>query len=241
MIRAILYDLDNTLLGNPMERFIPAYLQALSEHMAGYFTQEVFIRHLLSATDAMTRDTNPARTNAQVFDAAFFPSLGVSREELAPLFDDFYANRFPHLQPLTQVRAAARPLMEWTFAQGFQVAIATNPLFPLTAIAQRLDWAGVPESEFSYDLITSYETMHATKPHTAYYDEIVGQLGRAAAECLVVGDDWEGDIRPAQSMGMLAYWIAAPDAEPPPQSPLPDGQGSLADFARWIQTTENAA
>ncbi len=234
MIRAILYDLDNTLLNNPMERFVPAYLHALSEHMASRFAPEVFIRHLLSATDAMTRNRGSEKTNAEVFDAAFFPALGASREELMPLFDDFYANRFPHLRVLTQVEPAARPLMEWTFRHGYQVAIATNPLFPLTAVAQRLDWAGVPADEFPYDLVTTYEVMHATKPHVAYYEEIAARLGRAAQECLVVGDDWEGDISPAQSLGMAVYWIAPPDAEPPP-GPPPAGQGSLADFARWIQ------
>lgn len=234
MIRAILYDLDNTLLQNPMSQFIPAYLQALGEYMADRFAPEVFIHHLLKATEVMTRNTDPARSNAEAFDAAFFPALGASREELAPLFEDFYANRFPHLRRLTQPLPAARPLMEWTFAHGFQVVIATNPLFPLTAIAQRLEWAGVPASEFPYELITSYEVMHATKPHPAYYREIARRIGRAPEECLIVGDDWEGDIHPARSIGMAAYWIAAPDAVPPADPP-PAGQGSLADFAQWVQ------
>jgi len=234
VIHAILYDLDNTLLQNPMSQFIPAYLQALGEYMAGRFDPQVFIHHLLRATEVMTQNTDPAQSNAEAFDAAFFPALGVSRQELAPLFDDFYATRFPALRHLTRVQPAARPLVEWSFAHGFQVVIATNPLFPLTAILQRLEWAGVPASEFPYDLITSYEIMHATKPHPAYYDEIARRIGRAPAECLLVGDDWEGDIYPAQSIGMAAYWIAAPDAVPPADPP-PHGQGSLEDLVRWVQ------
>ena len=234
MIRAILYDLDNTLLQNPMSQFIPAYLQALGEYMADRFAPQVLIRHLLNATEVMVQNTDPQRSNAEVFDAAFFPALGVSRQELAPLFDAFYDTRFPTLRRLTQPLPAARPLIEWSFAHGFQVVIATNPLFPLTAILQRLDWAGVPASEFPYDLITSYEIMHAAKPHPAYYHEVAQRIGRMPEECLLVGDDWEGDIRPAQSIGMAAYWIAAPDAVPPADPP-PAGQGSLEDLARWVQ------
>jgi len=36
MIRAILFDLDNTLLTNSMDRFLPAYLELISAHAAGH-------------------------------------------------------------------------------------------------------------------------------------------------------------------------------------------------------------
>lgn len=234
MIDAILLDLDNTLLKNDMNTFIPAYLTALSEHMADLFPPETFIRHLLRATEAMTRNTDPSRTNAEAFDAAFFPAIGRTRGELEPLFDAFYATRFPRLRSLTHPIPAARPLVEWAFAEGLQLAVATNPLFPLTAIEQRLEWADVPVDEFPYQVVTSYENMHGTKPHAAYFLEIAQHLGRPVHECLMVGDDWSMDIQPALTVGMEGYWIATPDQHPPVGSSAPAGQGTLADFARWI-------
>jgi FMN phosphatase YigB (HAD superfamily) len=235
VIRAILYDLDNTLLQNPMSQFIPAYLQALGEYMADRFAPQVLIRHLLNATEVMVQNTDPQRSNAEVFDAAFFPALRRQPPGTGAALRRLLRHSLPHPAAADAAPAAARPLIEWSFAHGFQVVIATNPLFPLTAILQRLDWAGVPASEFPYDLITSYEIMHAAKPHPAYYHEIARRIGRMPEECLLVGDDWEGDIRPAQSIGMAAYWIAAPDAAPPADPP-PAGQGSLEDLARWVQT-----
>ncbi|HHS98522.1 MAG TPA: HAD family hydrolase [Chloroflexi bacterium] len=234
-IKALLLDLDNTLLRNDMEDFVPAYLGALAEFMADHFPPDTLIAHLMQATRAMMNDTDPSRTNMEAFDAVFFPALGRTRRELAPLFERFYATRFPQLRSLTRPDPVARPLVEWAFAQGFQVAIATNPLFPRTAIEQRLEWAGVPPSEFPYHLITSYEDMHATKPHTAYYLEIARRLGRAPEECLMVGDEWELDILPALRIGMEAYWISDADERQETGDREPLGVGSLADFYDWVR------
>lgn len=233
MIRALLLDLDNTLLKNDMESFLPAYLQALGEHVAPLCSPKPFIHHLMRATDAMIADNHPTQTNAEAFNAAFFPAIGRTLQELEPLFDAFYAQRFPELRSLTRPDPAARPLLEWAFANGFQVAIATNPLFPRTAIEQRLEWAGVPVTDFPYDLVTSYEIMHAAKPHPAYWIEIAQQLGRPAAECVMVGDEWELDIQPALSVGMQAFWIAGPEQAVAGQAAL--GQGGLSDLALWLR------
>jgi FMN phosphatase YigB (HAD superfamily) len=235
MIKALLLDLDNTLLENHMETFIPAYLSALGRHMAGRFEPEVFIDHLMRATDAMVSDTHPGRTNKEAFDAVFFPAIGHSPQELEPMFEDFYAHQFPSLRSVTRPNPAARPLITWAFAQGLQVVIATNPLFPLTAVEQRLEWGGVPVSEFPYDLVTSYETMHATKPRLAYYREIAQRLGRPPGECLMAGDEWDMDIRPAIEVGMQTFWIAEADQDVPAGEPSPTGRGSLADLARWLR------
>ena len=110
---------------------------------------------------------------------------------------------------------------------------ATNPLFPRTAIEQRLDWAGVPVTEFDYALVTTYENMHATKDHPAYYHEMLAHLGRQPGECLMVGDNWEWDVATPASVGVRAYWIAEPDEEPPAGGVTPVGQGMLADLWEW--------
>ncbi len=196
MIRAVLLDLDNTLLENDMEQFIPAYLGLLGRFIADHYPPDAFIRHLMRATDAMMANNGSERTNRDVFDAAFFPAIGRTREEMEPLFEEFYATHFPTLRALTRPVRIARPLMEWLFRQGFQVAIATNPLFPRTAIDQRLAWAGVPVEEFPYHLITSYEVMHASKPHLAFFAEVARGLGRTPEECMMVG-------------GRLGRWTSA--------------------------------
>ncbi len=129
----------------------------------------------------------------------------MKRQRCAPLLERFYAEEFPKLQAMTRPIPEARPLVEWAFAHDLQVAIATNSLFPRTAIEQRLAWAGVPVTEFDYALVTSYEIMHATKANPAYYCEVLERLGRQPSECLMVGDDWTLDMLPAAAVGIPIY------------------------------------
>ncbi len=235
MLKAIFFDLDDTLLGNSMEAFMPAYLRALTRHAAHLIPPERLISELMRGTQAMDANDGAGLTNEEAFAAVFFPAMGYERADLEPLFRRFYAEEFPKLRALTQPRPEARFLVEWAFERSLQVVIATNPLFPRTAIEQRLDWAGVPVTEYDYALVTTYEDMHATKSHPAYYREILARLGREPRECLMVGDNWEWDVANAASVGIPAYWIAEPGAAPPADDVTPVGQGALADLWELVK------
>jgi len=235
MLKAILFDLDDTLLGNPMDDFISVYFQALTRSMAHLIPPERLIAELLNATMVMDANDGDGLTNQEAFAAAFFPALGYERATLEPLFEQFYATEFPKLRSLTQQLPEARLLVEWAFERGLQVVIATNPFFPRTAIEQRIEWAGVPVTEFDYAMVTTYEIMHATKSHPAYYREILDRLALQPDECLMVGDNWEKDISMAAEVGISTYWIAGPDEPPPTPDITPVGQGSLADLWAWVE------
>ena len=182
-------------------------------------------------------------TNQEAFAAAFFPALGHERATLEPIFDQFYADEFPKLRSLTQQLPETRPLVEWAFECGLQVVIATNPFFPRTAIEQRLAWAKVPVSEFDYALVTTFENMHATKDHPAYYRQILTKIGQQPTECLMVGDNRDLDIVLSSFVGILAYWIVKSGETLLPPSSLEKekegklvGQGTLADLLEWTKS-----
>jgi len=230
MLRALLIDLDDTLLDNPMEPFVAAYLKAIAGIAAERVEPEALVRELLRATRAMDEDSGGGSTNQDAFAAVFYPALGLDPDEMAPVFARFYAERFPDLRRFTAQRREARPLLDWAFERGLQVAIATNPLFPATAIEQRLAWAGTPVEELPFDLVTTYENMHATKASPAYYEEILAVLGRNPEECLMVGDNWEWDVVQPARVGIPAFWIADPQAATPTGGARPVGQGRLGDL-----------
>jgi FMN phosphatase YigB (HAD superfamily) len=236
VVKAILFDLDDTLLGNSMETFVPAYLQAIARHMGDLIPAERLIAELMRATQTMDANDGSGPTNEDAFAAAFYPAVGYAQDELKPIFEQFYRDEFPKLQPLTQTRSEARLLVEWAFDHALHVVIATNPMFPRTAVEQRLAWAGVPVSEFDYALVTVYEDMHATKSHPAYYREILARVGHQPDESLMVGDDWAGDIVQATRVGIPTYWIAGPEKAPPTDDAMPIGQGTLADLWRCIES-----
>jgi FMN phosphatase YigB (HAD superfamily) len=229
-LKALLLDLDDTLISNSMDTFIPAYFRALEAFVAGVVEPGRFIEELLKATRAMDGNDGSGPSNEDVFAATFYPALGVPREEMEPLLARFYGKAFPRLEPLTGKRPAAPKVVEWAKARGLQVVIATNPLFPRTAIEQRMAWGGVGVDRFEYELVTSYENSHATKSSVAYFREIVDFLGRLPDECLMVGDNWGWDVVCASGAGIPSFWIASDGARPPEPVVPVVGRGDLDDL-----------
>ncbi|MBK8987744.1 MAG: HAD family hydrolase [Chloroflexi bacterium] len=227
MLQAVLFDLDDTLLGNNMDTFIPGYFALLGKYAERYLPRDRFLRELMVCTQAMISSTDTAVSNRDVFWGTFQQRTGLDPTELEPFFETFYAEQFPQLAAATSKRAGAPELVQLCLDRGLKVVIATNPMFPRRAVEERLAWAGLPLSDYAYDLVTSYEVMHATKPHPAYYREILAYIQVSPAAALMVGDDWENDIAPAAAVGCATYWLPAENAAPPDPSLL-TGSGSLA-------------
>ena len=233
MIRSLLLDLDDTLLGNELDAFMSRYFRLIGDYAQPVFDEKTFLPMLIQATQAMIRDTNPELTNDLVFWSAFEDLTGGKRTELEPFFRHFYESDFLNLKASTVLRPAAATLVRTAIDQGLPVVVATNPLFPRIAIEHRLEWAGLPVSEFDFALVTTYENMHAAKPQPDYYREILNVVGVEAGQALMVGDDWGNDIVPAAEVGLHTYWIAPDDATPVDPS-LIRGRGSLDELAELI-------
>ncbi len=233
MIRAVLLDLDDTLLGNDMDQFLPPYFAALGRRMAPFVAPDDLVKMLLASTRVMMKNNDPAITNQQAFDADFFPRLGHPAAVVRPVIAAFYEEDFPALKHYTYPLPPARPLVQAVFDQGYDVVIATNPMFPRRAVEHRLDWAGV--LDFPFKLITSYENSHFCKPNPRYYQEILDRLDCRPDEAIMIGDDGENDIEPAARAGLRTYWIGERSASVGADSDS-GLRGSLTDCLTWVQS-----
>ncbi len=241
MLRALLLDLDDTLLDNPMSTFIPAYFAALTDYVRGHVEPAVLEAALWRGMAAMEANDGTGPSNEEAFATVFFPALGRERSELEPVFDRFYAESFPELRRLTAPRPEASRLVRWARSRAMPVVIATNSVFPAVAIEERLRWAGVPAETSAFALVTSYEVMHATKSTPAYYREIVARLGVQPDECLMVGDDPLLDIASAAAAGIPGFWVSAAGPRPGFGGASPVAEGTLADLESWLASTAEAA
>lgn len=233
MIQSLLLDLDDTLLGNEVDVFMHRYFGLLNNYAAQKFDSASFLPYLMQSTREMIQNTDSRLTNDQVFWSSFETLTGGRRAELEPFFNNFYETEFIKLKSSTKHRPAAAALIGAALDRNLSVVVATNPLFPMAAIEQRLEWAGLPVAEFKFTLVTSYENMHAAKPQPAYYREILSVTGDTPNNALMVGDDWKNDIVPAAEVGLFTYWIAPDDATPDDPT-LIAGQGSLDDLAERV-------
>ena len=121
-------------------------------------------------------------------------------------------------------------MMQQVFERGLKVVVATNAVFPMIALQQRLDLAGV--GHFDYELITSYEVMHFCKPHPEYYQEIAATIGVKPEECLMVGNDIGEDL-PAGTIGMKTFLVENMLIDKG-QDLTPDWRGCLPDLYEFI-------
>ncbi len=207
-VEAVLFDLDDTLLANDMDVFIPAYFRLLSRFANGRFAPELLIQSLRTATRAMM--STPGVRNDVAFWEQFGPLLGSTRAELEPFFEVFYDREFASLRSCTQRVDGALELVDWFRSRGVRLVLATNPVYPRSAIVQRLEWAGFEESTF--ELVTTYENMHWTKPEPDYYREILQRIGVAPERALMVGNDLINDIEPATAVGIPTFYVVADGA-----------------------------
>lgn len=235
MITTLLFDLDDTLLGNDMGTFIPAYFEQITRHFPTADPQRL-INALMSGTRAAIANRDASHNLSDILYQRLFPAMDWVVAEWLPRFDEFYRTRFTHLRSLTERRPTARALLEWAIAAGYEVVIATSPLFPRVAIEERLRWAGIADLPLAR--VTSLENSHFTKPHPEYFAEILAHLRRRPEEALMVGNDWENDIAPSVALGLANYWIAPPGSAPPVSDSLHTlGIGSLDMFWEWAKAS----
>lgn len=228
MIRTILFDLDGTLLPIDTDAFVRGYFQALAEYAGHIVPPEQLVKEVWAATGEMIRNTDPQLTNAEVFARAFFPAVGRDEADLMPVFDEFYRTRFPALRSACSgLPGIARSVVETALEKGYEVVLATNPLFPRLAIEERMRWIEV--DDLPWLLVTAYEDMHACKPRPQYYEEVLARIGRRPEECLMVGNDIQEDGAAAR-VGIDVFFVTDFLIDREGRKLPPDRSGSLASF-----------
>jgi FMN phosphatase YigB (HAD superfamily) len=229
----LLLDLDDTLLDTNLDVFVPVYFRALSQHLAKHVEPNLTARALVAGMNLMTASEDSTRTLEEVFETDFYVQLGVSKRDLIHVIDKFYKDVFPTLARYTQQRPDAVPFIDWAVARGFRIAIATDPLFPRRATYCRLRWAGFDPEHF--ELVSTFEHFHFTKTHPAYFAEVLGRLGWPEGPVLMVGNDPERDLLPAQRLGLKTFLI---DGQASSSPGFEEGRGTLADLRLWLESID---
>jgi FMN phosphatase YigB (HAD superfamily) len=231
MSLTLLFDLDDTLLDTNLETFVPIYFRALSQHLEDYAEPGAMLRALIEGLNLMSESPDPTLTLEETFDADFYAKLGVSKHDLIHIIEEFYDNVFPLLSPHTRPRPDAVPLIDWAVSCGYRIAIATDPLFPRKATFHRLRWAGFDPDRF--ELVSTIEHFHFTKTHPSYYAEVLGHLGWPEGPVLMVGNDIERDLIPADRLGLKTFFADGESASSPG---FEARRGKLADLRPWLES-----
>lgn len=241
MSLTLLIDLDDTLLINPIDRFLSRYFKELSEALSSFVHPETMMRAMANAVKAMQEKREPADTLEVTFDRIFYPGIGREKADLTETIQDFYQFRFPTLASLTSANPEAVRIVRKAFQRGWRVAVATNPLFPATAMRQRLAWAGLPPKDYPFAWISDFETSHFCKPNPSYYAELLAFLSWPETPVVMIGNDLENDIYPAEILGLPTYWLHENknNSAPYPRHPA-SAQGDFGELDHWLLEIDKA-
>jgi HAD superfamily hydrolase (TIGR01549 family) len=211
-MNTVLFDLDGTLLPMDMKEFTDTYLLLLSNRLesVGYDAKKM-IAALWVGVKAVT-ENDGLITNEECFWKAFgnFMTDGNGKMEskvkrkIEKEILKFYKEDFGVARYITHPTEIVAECIDILKDKGYQLVVATNPIFPEIATIERIHWAGVSEDDFT--LITTYENSCYAKPNIEYYKFILKMLDKDPEDCLMVGNDVHEDMC-ARNIGIDVFLI----------------------------------
>lgn len=238
MIKAVLFDMDDTLLDINLTAFMTAYIADVSRILSQISGAPTLAfggawarAYLAIASDART----DGLTNLELFSATIERLTGV------PMADPAITDAISYYEQNVLPRrsggiVSARPkeggiaAIERARSMGLAVALATNPSFSQACIRTRMGWAHISDMPFAR--VSHMGNSTRLKPRARYYEEFVSSLGLAPEECLMVGNDAKRDF-PRPDIGMPTAYVghARPGraAWSGPMSELADALPALVD------------
>lgn len=204
-MKAILFDLDGTLLPLDEKLFVDIYFTELSKVFSEYnIESNKLVEAIWTATHEIIKNDGK-RTNEEAFWEKFKSIINIDLSNVKEVLEKFYANEFfTKLKKCSTENNLAKVAVNLAKKNGRKVVLATNPVFPIDALV-RLKWTGLDVDDFDY--VSHYGNSSFSKPNPKYYLDLCKKLDVEPKECLMIGNDERQDIFAASSAGMNCYLV----------------------------------
>lgn len=234
MIKAVLFDLDGTMLPMDQDLFVKKYFSELCKRFCPELKigSEELVEAVWKATGDMIANDR-TEPNENVFWREFANICGESVLGYKADFDEFYVNEFNLCREICGFNPAVSKAIKSLKSKGYTTIAATNPIFPAIATHNRLSWAGVSKDDFA--LVTTYENSSSCKPNPKYFTEITDKMNIAPEDCLMVGNDVDEDMIAASSIGMDVFLVKDCMINRSDKDITPYKQGSFEVFLEYAQ------
>ena len=191
MIKNILFDLDGTLLNMDQDKFLELYMLSLYNYSKEEYKDVYELIDLIKKGVYLMVNNNGKLTNEEVFYNHFKSFHKDNTDALLKKYEEYYNSDFIITKESTSLKKVAPLLIKELKEKGYNLILATNPIFPRIATLNRIKWAGLDPNDFMY--ISTYENSHYSKPNIKYYEEILNKLNLNKEECLMIGNDTSED------------------------------------------------
>lgn len=234
-MKAILFDMDRTLLPMDEELFIKIYFGGLARKLCPIgIEKDPLIAAIWKATSAMIKNGGSC-TNYEVFWKVFADETGRDAAPFIEASDDFYTKEFYDVKAVTSKNPLAVEAVKIAREAADYVVLASQPIFPMAAQIARASFVGLKPEDF--DHITSYETESYAKPNPKYYEAICKRLGVEPKDCLMIGNDEKEDMYAASQAGLNCY-LVTDNINAREDYPWDGPRGSFMDMIQMLKNLE---
>ncbi|MBQ8145737.1 MAG: HAD family hydrolase [Clostridia bacterium] len=205
-IKAVLFDLDGTLLPMNQDNFIKKYFSEITAFLCkhGGYEPQKFMESMWLGIKAMLLNDG-TKSNEDAFWEVFSKIYGEEKiKNDFKLFERFYEEKFINTKTECGYTDKSKQLIDYLKSKGIKTALATNPMFPTVATEARMSWVNLSPADF--ELFTTYEMIGYSKPNPKYYLEIASRMDIDPKECLMVGNDVSDDMS-ASLAGMDVFLL----------------------------------
>jgi len=240
-ITTLLFDMDSTLIDIDEILFSKTYFKLLHECHFSDFDLGYFCDSLTEITKFVMLSKIPKEFTLDTFVKEMSKKYKRDPKDLYNNLLHFYNNEYESLNPFVRPIKGVKKMLKYCFKEGYNVVVATTPVFPEVAIRKRLKWGGL--EKFDFKLVTHAGNMHFSKPREEYYQEVLFLIGKKKDECIMVGNEFMSDIVGPTRMGLKTFYCPLPtvndDLFVSPELKRfskikPTYRGTINDFAKLI-------
>lgn len=204
MIKNIIFDLDGTLINTKQEKFNKHFFQIIYERFEeeGYDGKRI-CEFIIEGIILMLKNGGK-ESNEKVFIKNLITRSNIDQKNLERIFDKFYDTDYERLFDCIEKIEVMNQIINILKDKGYNLILATNPLFPRIAIEKRASWGKIDCRLFSY--ITSFENSSYCKPNINYYKEIMDKNNLSIEETMMIGNDLVEDLE-IEKLGIPCYIV----------------------------------
>lgn len=199
-----LIDLDGTLINLDWRKNMSQYYKKIKRILPDLGANLTYFYAIRWAAKKMMADESGDMLNIEKFFKYLARATKIPDEKNREMYFKFYYESFSDFKGDIAEVDGAHDLIKICKKNGMKLVLATNPVFPLQAVSERLSWGKFDAEDF--DLITHIQNFSHCKPSTQYFLEILKRIGGKIEDTFMVGDDHYYDIKPCQKLGIKTWW-----------------------------------
>ncbi|MGY3803688.1 HAD family hydrolase [Pigmentibacter ruber] len=199
----VLLDMDGTLINQPGALFHNLFALGVLFRMRSFGSISQLIK-AAQKTKEILLSSHSFATNEEAFFETLASELNTSRLKIERFVSKFFDSDYPFICLFLHSDPFARKLVDLLHTSNRHITLATNAVFGRREIELRLKASDLYLHDF--DLVTSWDVMKTTKPHTKFFNDTLKKIGAIPERTVMIGNDPYYDL-PAHTLGIQTLLV----------------------------------